>query len=129
VFVTNRGGFAKASKIINVSEDIFAGFNVALRGGESRHIEYMQASLSTTVYQIVCICLNALQIVCICLNALRLQMGKGRDIGMLQIAQFEAKTSGGSCISMTSRDACRMSHGLEFFRMLSFWHTYGGYYG
>jgi callose synthase len=55
--MASRGGFAKASKSTNVVEDIFAGFNVALRGGQSKHIEY-------------------------------LQVGKGRDIGMLQIAQY-----------------------------------------
>lgn len=33
VFFTTRGGFAKASKIVNVSEDVFGGFIAALRGG------------------------------------------------------------------------------------------------
>jgi callose synthase len=88
VFMSTRGGFAKSSKVINVSEDVFAGFTAALRGGESKHIEYMQ-------------------------------MGKGRDIGMLQISLFEAKVSGGSTQSMTTRDAARIDHNLEFIRGLS----------
>jgi len=88
VFMGTRGGFAKSSKVINVSEDVFAGFTAALRGGESKHIEYMQ-------------------------------MGKGRDIGMLQISLFEAKVSGGSTQSMTTRDAARIDHNLEFIRGLS----------
>ena len=31
-----RGGISKASKGINLSEDIFAGYNNAIRGGEVR---------------------------------------------------------------------------------------------
>uniref|UniRef100_A0A8I6WIL9 1,3-beta-glucan synthase n=2 Tax=Hordeum vulgare subsp. vulgare TaxID=112509 RepID=A0A8I6WIL9_HORVV len=37
-----RGGISKASKVINISEDIFAGFNCALRRGNVTHHEYIQ---------------------------------------------------------------------------------------
>ena len=37
-----NGGLSKASKGLNVSEDIFAGFNYTLRGGYVTHIEYAQ---------------------------------------------------------------------------------------
>jgi callose synthase len=37
-----RGGISKASRIINISEDIFAGFNCTLRGGNVTHHEYIQ---------------------------------------------------------------------------------------
>ncbi|CAI0461010.1 unnamed protein product [Linum tenue] len=37
-----RGGLSKASRVINISEDIFAGFNCTLRGGNVTHHEYMQ---------------------------------------------------------------------------------------
>ncbi|KAJ0762783.1 putative 1,3-beta-glucan synthase [Helianthus annuus] len=37
-----RGGVSKASKVINISEDIFAGFNCTLRGGNVTHHEYIQ---------------------------------------------------------------------------------------
>ncbi|GLT27281.1 hypothetical protein SLA2020_022910 [Shorea laevis] len=37
-----RGGISKASRVINVSEDIFAGFNCTLRGGNVTHHEYIQ---------------------------------------------------------------------------------------
>ncbi|KAF7151972.1 hypothetical protein RHSIM_Rhsim02G0129600 [Rhododendron simsii] len=40
-FVT-RGGISKASRVINISEDIFAGFNCTLRGGNVTHHEYIQ---------------------------------------------------------------------------------------
>ncbi|KAF5474410.1 hypothetical protein F2P56_006311 [Juglans regia] len=37
-----RGGISKASRAINISEDIFAGFNCTLRGGNVTHHEYIQ---------------------------------------------------------------------------------------
>ncbi|KAL2483243.1 Callose synthase 12 [Forsythia ovata] len=40
-FIT-RGGISKGSRVINISEDIFAGFNCTLRGGNITHHEYIQ---------------------------------------------------------------------------------------
>jgi callose synthase len=37
-----RGGISKASRVINISEDIFAGFNCTLRGGNVTYHEYIQ---------------------------------------------------------------------------------------
>ncbi|KAK4783366.1 hypothetical protein SAY86_007740 [Trapa natans] len=37
-----RGGLSKASRMINISEDIFAGFNCTLRRGNVTHHEYIQ---------------------------------------------------------------------------------------
>ncbi|XVE51335.1 hypothetical protein DITRI_Ditri02bG0031800 [Diplodiscus trichospermus] len=37
-----RGGISKASRVINISEDIFAGYNCTLRGGNVTHHEYIQ---------------------------------------------------------------------------------------
>ncbi|KAL3815028.1 hypothetical protein ACJIZ3_016296 [Penstemon smallii] len=42
LFHLTRGGISKASRIINLSEDIFAGFNSTLRGGNVTHHEYIQ---------------------------------------------------------------------------------------
>ncbi|KAK9266834.1 hypothetical protein L1049_001605 [Liquidambar formosana] len=42
IFHLTRGGISKASKIINLSEDIFSGFNSTLRGGYITHHEYIQ---------------------------------------------------------------------------------------
>ena len=67
---------------MNVSEDIFAGFNSALRGGESAHCEFMQ-------------------------------VGKGRDVGIVQIEVFESKISGGTAISSTTRDSFRVCEGMD----------------
>ncbi|KAJ4841509.1 Callose synthase 7 [Turnera subulata] len=42
IFHVTRGGISKASKIVNLSEDIFAGYNSTLRGGYITHHEYIQ---------------------------------------------------------------------------------------
>ncbi|XP_030953802.1 callose synthase 3-like isoform X2 [Quercus lobata] len=42
LFHLTRGGFSKASKVINLSKDIFAGFNSTLREGNVTHHEYIQ---------------------------------------------------------------------------------------
>lgn len=97
VFLFTRGGQAKASSVVNVSEDIFAGFSVMLRGGESIHSEF-------------------------------LTVGKGRDVGFLQIGGFESKISSGTAMSMTSRDHFRLCDGMDFPRLLSFYHSGGGFY-
>ena len=57
-----------------------------------------------------------------------MQMGKGRDVGMLQINVFEGKISAGTAISMGTRDAFRVSEGMDFARLISYYHTCGGFY-
>lgn len=42
LFHITRGGISKASQVINLSEDIFAGFNSTLRQGNVTHHEYIQ---------------------------------------------------------------------------------------
>ncbi|KAI5662239.1 hypothetical protein M9H77_21562 [Catharanthus roseus] len=42
IFHLTRGGISKASKTINLSEDVFAGFNTTLRRGSITYHEYMQ---------------------------------------------------------------------------------------
>ncbi|GFQ05755.1 putative callose synthase 8 [Phtheirospermum japonicum] len=42
IFHLTRGGISKASKTINLSEDVFAGFNTTLRRGYVTYHEYMQ---------------------------------------------------------------------------------------
>ncbi|KAI3912086.1 hypothetical protein MKW92_006433 [Papaver armeniacum] len=81
IFHLTRGGVSKASKVINLSEDIFSGFNSTLRGGYVTHHEYIQ-------------------------------VGKGRDVGMNQISQFEAKVANGNGEQTLSRDIYRLGRGL-----------------
>ncbi|KAK4438966.1 Callose synthase 7 [Sesamum alatum] len=42
IFHLTRGGISKASRTINLSEDIFSGYNSTLRGGYVTHHEYIQ---------------------------------------------------------------------------------------
>lgn len=42
LFHITSGGISKASKLVNLSEDIFAGFNTTMRGGNVTHHEYIQ---------------------------------------------------------------------------------------
>ncbi|RZB51563.1 Callose synthase 7 isoform A [Glycine soja] len=42
IFHITRGGISKASKVINLNQDIFAGFNSTLRQGFITHHEYIQ---------------------------------------------------------------------------------------
>ncbi|XAR54308.1 1,3-beta-glucan synthase [Bertholletia excelsa] len=97
LFHLTRGGISKASKVINLSEDIFAGFNSTLRGGNVTHHEYIQ-------------------------------VGKGRDVGLNQISQFEAKIANGNGEQSMSRDIYRLGHRFDFFRMLSCYFTTVGFY-
>eukprot|EP00253_Pinus_taeda_P014988 PITA_14988 len=97
LFHLTRGGISKASKLINLSEDIFAGFNSTLRQGNITHHEYMQ-------------------------------VGKGRDVGLNQISQFEAKVANGNGEQTLSRDIYRLGHRFDFFRMMSCYFTTVGFY-
>ncbi|XP_022729546.1 callose synthase 9 isoform X3 [Durio zibethinus] len=97
VFHITRGGISKASRIINISEDIYAGFNSTLRQGNITHHEYIQ-------------------------------VGKGRDVGLNQIALFEGKVAGGNGEQVLSRDVYRLGQLFDFFRMMSFYFTTVGYY-
>ena len=123
LFHLTRGGVCKASKVINLSEDIFAGtcfnslllvtrllplivssylyffsgFNSTLREGNVTHHEYIQ-------------------------------VGKGRDVGLNQISMFEAKIANGNGEQTLSRDLYRLGHRFDFFRMLSCYFTTIGFY-
>ncbi|KAL4186370.1 hypothetical protein AMTRI_Chr09g13760 [Amborella trichopoda] len=97
VFHITRGGISKASRVINISEDIYAGFNSTLRQGNVTHHEYIQ-------------------------------VGKGRDVGLNQIALFEGKVAGGNGEQVLSRDVYRLGQLFDFFRMLSFYYTTVGFY-
>ncbi|KAK6144004.1 hypothetical protein DH2020_020824 [Rehmannia glutinosa] len=97
VFHITRGGISKASRVINISEDIFSGFNSTLRQGNVTHHEYIQ-------------------------------VGKGRDVGLNQIALFEGKVAGGNGEQVLSRDVYRLGQLFDFFRMMSFYFTTVGYY-
>jgi callose synthase len=55
-------------------------------------------------------------------------VGKGRDVGLNQIAVFEGKVAGGNGEQVLSRDIYRLGQLFDFFRMLSFYVTTVGFY-
>ena len=57
-----------------------------------------------------------------------IQVGKGRDVGMNQISQFEAKVANGNGEQTLSRDVCRLGCRFDFYRLLSFYFTTVGFY-
>jgi hypothetical protein len=57
-----------------------------------------------------------------------MQVGKGRDVGLNQIALFEAKIANGNGEQTLSRDIYRLGHRFDFFRMLSCYYTTIGFY-
>lgn len=56
------------------------------------------------------------------------QVGKGRDVGLNQIALFEGKVAGGNGEQVLSRDVYRLGQLFDFFRMMSFYVTTVGFY-
>uniref|UniRef100_A0A0E0L6W8 1,3-beta-glucan synthase n=1 Tax=Oryza punctata TaxID=4537 RepID=A0A0E0L6W8_ORYPU len=56
------------------------------------------------------------------------RVGKGRDVGLNQIALFEGKVAGGNGEQVLSRDVYRLGQLFDFFRMLTFFFTTVGYY-
>jgi 1,3-beta-glucan synthase len=97
LFVMTRGGVSKATRGFHISEDVFAGYNAALRGGRVKFKEY-----------ICC--------------------GKGRDMGFDSINSFESKVSSGNGEQVMSRDIHRLGARLDFFRLLSLYHSGPGFF-
>jgi hypothetical protein len=57
-----------------------------------------------------------------------IQLGKGRDVGMNQISNFEAKVANGNGEQTLCRDIYRLGHRFDFYRMLSLYFTTVGFY-
>ncbi|KAH0452344.1 hypothetical protein IEQ34_019643 [Dendrobium chrysotoxum] len=97
IFHIIRGDISKASRGSNLSEDIFAGFNLTLSQGNITHHEYIQ-------------------------------VGKGRDVELNQIALFEAKVACSNGEQILSRDIYHLGHRFDFFHMLSYYFMIVGFY-
>ncbi|XP_058098220.1 callose synthase 3-like isoform X2 [Magnolia sinica] len=129
LFHLTRGGVSKASKVINLSEDIFAGM----------------FKFSFSCFQVGKFCVNFIEMCYASCgygmagfnSTLRegnvthheyMQVGKGRDVGLNQISLFEAKIAYGNGEQTLSRDIYRLGHRFDFFRMLSCYFTTIGFY-
>ncbi|MBA0654649.1 hypothetical protein Goklo_021614, partial [Gossypium klotzschianum] len=137
LFHITRGGISKASKTINLSEDVFAGrvrfhyghpdvfhrlFHIT-RGGISKASKTIKLS-----EDVLPVGFNStLRRGCITYHEY-LQVGKGRDVALNQISKFEAKVANGNSEQTLSRDIHRLGRRFDFFRMLSCYFTTIGFY-
>ena len=94
-----QGGVSKATKTLNLSEDIFAGMDFTLRGGRRKikHCEYFH-------------------------------MGKGRDLGFNTVNGFFSKLSGGTGEQLLTRQMSRLGLELGLPEFLTFYYAHAGYY-
>jgi len=99
VFMIQQGGVSKATKTVNLSEDIFAGMDFTLRG-EGRtiqHTEYFHVS-------------------------------KGRDLGFGTVLVFFAKLSSGTGEQVLTRQMARLGEFLGLAEFCCFYYAHGGFY-
>jgi len=94
-----QGGVSKATKTLNLSEDIFAGIDFTLRGDGRRikHCEY-------------------------------LHFVKGRDLGFNTVLGFFSKLSSGTGEQILTRQMFRLSQVLQLPEALTFYYAHAGYY-
>jgi len=98
-YIMQQGGVSKATKTLNLSEDIFAGMDFTLRGEgrEIHHCEYFH-------------------------------LAKGRDLGFNTVLGFFSKLSSGTGEQIITRQAFRLGQVLRLPEALSFYYAHAGYY-
>jgi hypothetical protein len=98
-FMMQQGGVSKATKTLNLSEDIFAGMDFVLRGdGRSiRHCEYFHLT-------------------------------KGRDLGFNTVLAFFSKLASGTGEQIITRQMYRLGQSMHLPEMLTFYYAHVGYY-
>nr|CAB3499926.1 unnamed protein product [Digitaria exilis] len=140
IFHITRGGISKASRVINISEDIYAGGCFFFYSCSFIKIYMVAVVLGCILYLMLGTGFQS----SLSMNGsagfnstLRqgnithheyIQVGKGRDVGLNQIALFEGKVAGGNGEQVLSRDVYRLGQLFDFFRMLTFFFTTVGYY-
>jgi len=94
-----QGGISKATKTINLSEDIFAGMDFTLRGAGRTigHREYFHLT-------------------------------KGRDLGFNSVLGFFSKLSGGTGEQILTRQMFRLGQAMDLPEFLTFYYAHAGYY-
>jgi len=99
LYMMQQGGVSKATKTLNLSEDIFAGMDFTLRGQDRqiRHCEYFHVA-------------------------------KGRDLGFNTVLGFFSKLSSGTGEQVLTRQAFRLGQVLQLPEALSFYYAHVGYY-
>ncbi|CAE7353903.1 GSC2 [Symbiodinium natans] len=98
-YMMQQGGVSKATKTLNLSEDIFAGMDFVLRGGGRtiKHREYFH-------------------------------LAKGRDLGFNTVLAFFSKLSSGAGEQLITRQTLRLGSLLPLPEFLSFYYAHMGHY-
>lgn len=98
-YMMQQGGVSKATKTLNLSEDIFAGMDFVLRGGGRtiKHREYFH-------------------------------LAKGRDLGFNTVLAFFSKLSSGAGEQLITRQTNRLGNLLPLPEFLSFYYAHMGHY-
>jgi hypothetical protein len=98
-YMMQQGGVSKATKTLNLSEDIFAGMDFTLRGQgrEIKHCEYFH-------------------------------LAKGRDLGFNTVLGFFSKLASGSGEQILTRQMFRIGQVFHLPEALSFHYAHVGYY-
>merc|ERR1719491_1528351 len=96
-FMMQQGGVSKATKTVNLSEDIFAGMDFTLRGNSRTivHREYFHVS-------------------------------KGRDMGFVAVLGFFSKLSSGAGEVVLTRQSFRLGQLLPLPEFLTFYYAHVG---
>ncbi|XP_022729404.1 callose synthase 3-like isoform X1 [Durio zibethinus] len=128
LFHLTRGGVSKASKVINLSEDIFAGIKCLYILLPYLFCCFLLSSICNFCDLIVIAGFNSTLREGNVTHHEYIQVGKGRDVGLNQISMFEAKIANGNGEQTLSRDIYRLGHRFDFFRMLSCYFTTVGFY-
>jgi hypothetical protein len=99
LYMIQQGGVSKATKTLNLSEDIFAGMDFTLRGNNRSilHCEYFH-------------------------------LAKGRDLGFNTVLGFFSKLSSGAGEQILTRQMFRLHQILGLPEALTFWYAHVGYY-
>jgi len=98
-FMIQQGGVSKATKTVNLSEDIFAGMDFTLRGEgrKIKHAEYFH-------------------------------LAKGRDLGFNTVLTFFSKLSAGTGEQLLTRQYFRLGHVMGVAEFFGFYYAHGGFY-
>eukprot|EP00928_Gymnodinium_smaydae_P034316 TRINITY_DN24351_c0_g1_i1.p1 TRINITY_DN24351_c0_g1~~TRINITY_DN24351_c0_g1_i1.p1 ORF type:complete len:1914 (-),score=312.77 TRINITY_DN24351_c0_g1_i1:172-5913(-) len=99
IWMIQQGGVSKATKTLNLSEDIFAGMDFTLRGQNRKikHCEYFN-------------------------------LAKGRDLGFNTVLGFFSKLSSGAGEQIITRQMFRLHQLFSLPEALTFWYAHVGYY-
>merc|ERR1719380_334338 len=99
LYMMQQGGVSKATKTLNLSEDIFAGMDFTLRGQgrEIKHCEYFH-------------------------------LAKGRDLGFNTVLGFFSKLASGAGEQILTRQMFRLGQVFYLPESLTFYYAHVGHY-